>query len=172
MAQPASSHVSQNDPLKKKEDWDEEEDIYADLVPLNREQAVALLGESALRGVDVSPWRIVVVQWCVAVLAGFFAFCLSWFEHKAVNADWIVSALIGGILVALPSSVFALRLRVSVTRQSVSALVVGELMKIMLTLLLFLGVAYGYAQIFWPALLISFLITLKAHWAVVLVRKF
>lgn len=172
MAQPASSPVPNGNSLPKTQDWDEQEDVYADLIPLNREQAIALLGESVLHGINVSPWRIVFVQWSVAVLAGIVACCSSWWIRKDINADWIISALTGGILVALPSSVFAVRLRVSLTRQSVSALVIGELMKIMLTLLLFLGVAYSYTQIFWPALLISFLVTLKAHWAVILVRRF
>lgn len=64
----------------------------------------------------------------------------------------------------VPGALFALRLRISGDRLSVGSLVAGEAVKVATTIALLVAIAFGYPGVHWVALLVTFVLTLKAYW--------
>jgi ATP synthase protein I len=80
------------------------------------------------------------------------------------------SSFLGGLVCVLPSALFLIRLelakktQITNPRKYVAALVSGELIKISVTLMLFLGVAYLIPGVLWVPLLVTYVLALKCVW--------
>ncbi|APR97408.1 ATP synthase subunit I [Pandoraea thiooxydans] len=70
----------------------------------------------------------------------------------------------------MPGVFFALRLKVSRDRLTVSSLVIGEAIKVMTTIALFVAIATLYPAVHWVALLTTFVLVLKAHWLALAIK--
>lgn len=89
---------------------------------------------------------IVVWQYAIILVVGIVAFFIAGNEAT-------LSALAGGLCVAIPNSLIAFRLIVAMNRREQlrpMTVVVGELLKILVTCLLFVLVAKFYADLNWP----------------------
>jgi ATP synthase protein I len=80
------------------------------------------------------------------------------------------SAFLGGLISVLPSALFLIRLELAKKTQILNpgnylaALVSGEFIKIVVTLMLFLGVAFLIPGVFWVPLLVTYVLALKCVW--------
>jgi len=110
-------------------------------------------------------WKIVGLQWVVGV--GLSAGLLVLSPAHALSALW------GSIAVALPSSLFALRLSLKSGPGSpadVAVFLVGEIFKIVATVLLLALVAKWFTQLVWWALLLAVVLTIKSYFLIFLVK--
>lgn len=113
-------------------------------------------------------FRAVLLQiaatFIVAAIAGLLA---GW--HGAV------SAMLGGFAIALPNSLFALRLFVESRKPSgasAAAFFVGEFMKVAATIALLAAAASLYRDLHWLALIAGLVVALKANLLALLSKKF
>lgn len=67
-------------------------------------------------------------------------------------------------MVWLPGALFALRLKVSSDRLTTSSLMIGQAIKVTVTIALLVAIAVFYPGVHWVALLTTFVLTLKAYW--------
>ena len=77
----------------------------------------------------------------------------------------VISALLGGVVCALPNFLFALRLRFVAKRPGASYPVnflLGELLKMAAIVALLLLVAKGYAGLHWPSMLLGLVLATQA----------
>jgi ATP synthase protein I len=89
-----------------------------------------------------------------AVAASFFA-----------EARGAISALLGGVVCALPNLLFALRLKAVAKRPGASYpanFLLGELVKMAAIVALLLLVAKGYADLHWPSMLLGLVLATQA----------
>ena len=125
-------------------------------------------------------WKIVALQWLVGICLSAGLFAIS--SAHALSAFW------GMVAVALPSSVFALRLSIGArsaeqagegtqgtqgsqgSPADVAVFLVGEILKIVATVLLLALVAKWFAQLVWWALLLSVVLTIKSYFLIFLVK--
>lgn len=156
---------NQLEPAQSWQETDEQEVAY---LVYSKEEMEALQKKDPAQFATLSPWRIVAIQMiCTALSALAWAFFKTpnWFNLYAE------SALYGGIIGALPTAVFVLRLE-SWTKKTHSkpegfllALVSGEILKISLTLALFIGLGLWGPRIEWVPLLVTYVLTIKCYWA-------
>jgi len=91
------------------------------------------------------------------------------FSVQADKTVYTYSALVGGLIGFLPSTLFLLRLeaaRKSVKRSPggfLAAIVSGEFIKILATIVLFIGFALKQPDLKWIPLLVTYLATLKCY---------
>jgi ATP synthase protein I len=167
-AKPDPSH-----PSSSSAGWDEEV-VTETVTPLTHHEAVALLGEKALRPSRMTPVRVVLIQVVVTLLSAGAWFAWRQWSHTGAGAEAMaraaaISALLGGAACFLPGALFALRLKAS-RRPSLSGLVVGEAIKISATIALLLLAVVKFPQMDWPALLVTFLLALKMYWVALAIR--
>ena len=80
------------------------------------------------------------------------------------------SAFLGGLISVLPSALFLTRLELAKKSQRLNpgsflaALVSGEFIKIAMTLMMFVGIAYLVPDVLWVPLLVTYLLALKCVW--------
>ncbi|WP_420996934.1 ATP synthase subunit I [Cupriavidus sp. 30B13] len=147
--------------------WDDEAERAEEAVePLSRADAETLFGARALRPSRMTPGRVVLAQVAVTVLSALAWRLLA--GGNAAAAGW--SALFGGIACFVPSGFFALRLRLSGERTSISGLVVGEAIKVFATVGLLVLVVVLYRELRWVPMLVTFLLALKAYWVALAIR--
>lgn len=131
--------------------------------PLTRAQAQALL--AAKPGVSVQ--RVVALQSAVVVAVALGALAL-------VGRGAALSALYGGLVVMIPAALFAGGMRAWLVKlQPAFALfgfAFGELLKIALTVVLFLLAPRLLRTPNWPALLVGLVATLQVYWIALLLR--
>ncbi|VVE18526.1 F0F1 ATP synthase subunit I [Pandoraea terrae] len=140
------------------EAWDDEQE-QEKIVPLTRAQAERLFGPDVGRVSRVTPFRVVGAQVLLSLAA-----TIAWWAFSARPLEAAVSAWLGGMLGWVPGALFALRLRMSGDRLSVGSLVMGEAIKVMTTIALLVAIAVAYPGVHWVALLVTFVLTLKAYW--------
>ncbi|ALS59665.1 MULTISPECIES: ATP synthase subunit I [Pandoraea] len=138
--------------------WDDEQEQET-IVPLTRAQAERLFGPNVGRASRVTPFRVVGAQVLLSLAA-----TLAWWVLSASPQEAAVSAWLGGMMGWVPGALFALRLRISGDRLSVGSLVAGEAVKVATTIALLVAIAFGYPGVHWVALLVTFVLTLKAYW--------
>lgn len=142
--------------------WQDDAD-GAERKPLTREQAQALL--SAKPGVSV--WRIVALQAAVGIAVGLAALAF-------VGQSAAVSALYGAGVVMLPSALFAGAMRAWLVKLkpafALFGFAFGELLKIALTLVLFVLAPHVLPGLHWPAMLVGLAVTLQVYWVALLLR--
>ena len=110
----------------------------------------------------VSPWRVVVGQVVVGVLAGL----LAWAFTGKQNVGW--SAGYGAFALAIPAAVFARGLtgRFSSLNAGTAAagFLVWEMVKVALTLALIALAPRWVPGLSWPALLVGLILAMKVYW--------
>jgi ATP synthase protein I len=89
---------------------------------------------------------------------------VAWGAFKNPNAG--VSALLGGAVCFIPSALFAWRLRSSAKRGVAAfgaTFLVGEIVKVGLSVVLFAVVLRGYHEVDHAAMVVTFIVTLQAY---------
>ena len=157
--------IPQKNRFSEANDWDEpEEEVYR---VLSKEEMVALQASNAVKHPHLSPWRILAAQVVVTALSMAI---WSIFGEPAGVSLYTQSAFLGGLISVLPSALFLIRLQLATKAQVLNpgsylaALVSGEFIKIVVTLMLFLGVAYWVPDVFWVPLLVTYVLALKCVW--------
>jgi len=153
--------------VTKNTSWDNElEDFEEFKQPLSRLELEALLGVNALKPSRVTVKRILLMQAVVTFLSG-----LAWSaKGKPFSLDSsAISAVLGGLAALVPALLFATRTRlmtggVNVAGASVLALVMGELLKIIATVAMFILVVIFYPGLVWFPLLLTYILALKCYW--------
>lgn len=140
------------------EAWDDEQEQET-IVPLTRAQAERLFGPDVGRVSRVTPFRVVGAQILLSLIV-----TAVWWAFSARPQAAALSAWLGGMLGWLPGAIFALWLRISGDRLSVGSLVMGEGGKVITTIALLVAIAVVYPGVYWIALLVTFIVTLKAYW--------
>ena len=157
--------IPQKNRFSEVNDWDEpEEEIYR---VLSKEEMAALQASNADKHPPLSPWRILAAQVLVTVLSMAI---WSFFGGPIGVSLYTQSAFLGGLISVLPSALFLVRLELAKKTQIfnpgnyLAALVSGEFIKIVVTLMLFLGVAYLIPGVLWVPLLVTYVLALKCVW--------
>jgi len=94
----------------------------------------------------------------------------SFFGEPVGVSVYTQSAFLGGLICVLPAVLFLARLEMAKKTQRLNpgsylaALVSGEFIKIVVTLMLFLGIAFFLPGVHWVPLLVTYLLTLKCVW--------
>ncbi len=114
------------------------------------------------RSMRITPFKVVQAQIALSVT---MAVLFGAFASKPGNA--VLSALTGGAIGWIPAALFALRLS---TRVSAASWVVGEVMKIGLTIAMFVAAGVCLPAINWLALLVTYIVVLKVYWGVLILR--
>jgi ATP synthase protein I len=102
--------------------------------------------------------RIVSLQLIATVVAGAIA---------ALLGEWpaMFSAVLGGLCCVLPNGLFALRLFANVKQGTANPIsfMIGEFIKIALTVALLGATAWLYHDLNWLALMCGFIVALKSY---------
>jgi len=156
---PQKSHFS------KVDDWDELEEeairVYS------KDEIVALQQKNATKYRILSPWKVLLAQVLITVISMVF---WSFFGEPVGVSLYTQSAFLGGLISVLPSALFLTRLEMAKKSQRLNpgsflaALVSGEFIKIAVTLVMFLGIAYLVPGVLWVPLLVTYLLALKCVW--------
>ena len=158
--------IPQKNQFSEANSWDEpEKEVYRVLSKV--EMAVALKKNSASSKPPLLPWKILAAQAMVTLVS-----MLIWsvFGGVAELSLYTQSSFLGGLVCVLPSALFLIRLelakktQITNPRRYVAALVTGELIKISVTLMLFLGIAYLIPGVLWVPLLVTYVLALKCVW--------
>jgi ATP synthase protein I len=89
---------------------------------------------------------------------------LMWRLFASTPGASALSAFLGGAICWVPGALFAARLKWARGGASVGAWMVGEALKLGVTILMFVVVAFFYHDVRWIALLVTYLIALKSYW--------
>ena len=157
--------IPQKNRFSEANDWDEpEEEVYR---VLSKEEMTALQVSNAVKHPPLSPWRILAAQVVVSVLSMVI---WSIFGEPVGVSLYTQSAFLGGLISVLPTTLFLLRLELAKKSQILNpgrflaALVSGEFIKIVVTLMLFIGIAYLVPGVLWVPLLVTYVLALKCVW--------
>ncbi len=160
--------IPKKDQSMQSRSWDEDDqevDVYR---TLSRDEAKALFGNNKKAFATISPWLVVRIQ---LLMTGVCVFFWSIFADPMWGKTlYTYSAFWGGFIGFFPVLVFALRVQISRGMKNpspgrmLSAIVSGELMKIALTVGLFLGVAFAVPNLQWLPLLVTYILTLTSYW--------
>ena len=157
--------IPQKNQFSEVDDWDEpKEEVYR---VLSKAEMVALQQSNAKKYPALSPWKIVLAQVLVTVVS---MVVWSLFGEPVGVSLYTQSAFLGGLISVLPSALFLARLEMAKKTQILkpgnylAALVSGEFIKIAVTLMLFLGVAYMIPGVLWVPLLVTYVLALKCVW--------
>lgn len=157
--------IPQKNQFSEANDWDKlEEEVYR---VLSKEEMVALQASNAVKHPSLSPWRILAAQVAVTVLSMVI---WSIFGEPVGVSLYTQSAFLGGLISVLPSVLFLSRLEMAKKTKILNpgnylaALVSGEFIKIVVTLMLFIGIAYWVPGVLWVPLLVTYVLALKCVW--------
>ena len=150
--------------LIHKPEWDEiEDDSYK---TLTKEEMDALRRAKPRNFASMNAWWVVASQ--IAITLAIAAACYV-FSGLADKSVYTYSALVGGLIGFLPSALFLMRIEAA--KKSVksspggflAAVVSGEFIKILATIVLFIGFALKQPDLKWIPLLVTYLATLKCY---------
>ena len=157
--------IPQKNQFSEVDDWDEpKEEVYR---VLSKAEMVALQQSNAKKYPALSPWKIVLAQVLVTVVS---MVVWSLFGEPVGVSLYTQSAFLGGLISVLPTTLFLTRLELANKSQRLNpgrflaALVSGEFIKIAVTLMLFIGIAYFVPGVLWVPLLVTYLLALKCVW--------
>jgi ATP synthase protein I len=163
--------IPQKNQFSEANGWDEpEEEVYR---VLSKEEMEALQKSSASKYSPPSPWKILALQAMVTLLS---MVVWSFFGGASELSLYTQASFLGGFICVLPSALFLIRLELAKRtqmlnpRKYVAALVSGEFVKIAVTLMLFVGIAYMIPDVLWVPLLVTYVLVLKSVWLVWLWR--
>jgi ATP synthase protein I len=152
------------EPLIRKQEWDEiHDDAYE---ALSKEEMDALRKAKPRNFASMNSWWIVLSQVTLTLIIAFACFA---FSSQADKSVYTYSALVGGLIGFLPSALFLLRLEAAKKNVKSSpggyltAVVSGEFIKILATVLLFIVFALKQPDLKWIPLLVTYLATLKCY---------
>jgi ATP synthase protein I len=134
-----------------------------DFVPMTAEQARAWRQAHPV----VSPWRVVVLQ----ALVGLLASLVTW---AWLGGSVALSLAYGAMCAVLPASLLARAVTRRVAGSPASAVLsffLGEAAKLGLTLAMLFAAPRIVGVLSWPALLIGLVLTMKVYWLVPALRK-
>lgn len=144
--------------------WDEiDNDSYK---ALSKEEMDVLRKAKPQNFRSMNSWWIVLSQ---VVLTLMIASACFVFSNQADKSVYTYSALVGGLIGFLPSALFLVRLEAAKKNVKSSpggylaAVVSGEFIKILATVLLFIGFALKQPDLKWIPLLVTYLATLKCY---------
>ena len=153
-----------NKPLNTKREWDEiEEDSFK---TLSKEEMDALRASKPRNFSSINSWWVVLSQVAVTLVIAGACFV---FSSQADKSVYTYSALVGGLIGFLPSALFLMRIEAakkSVKRSPggfLAAVVSGEFIKILATIVLFIGFALKQPDLKWIPLFVTYLATLKCY---------
>ena len=141
----------------------EEEDAYP---RLSKSEMDALRSANPQKFSSINGWWVVISQVIFTLLiAGLFYIFIGLPDRNV----YTYSALVGGFIGFAPSALFLLRLEA--TKKTINtgpgsfltAVVSGEFLKILLTLLLFIGFALKQPDLKWIPLLVAYFVTIKSY---------
>ena len=157
--------IPQKNRFSEVNEWDEpEEEVFR---VLSKAEMAALQKNAAESHPPLSPWKILAAQVVVTVLSMVI---WSVFGEPVGVSLYTQSAFLGGLISVLPSALFLIRLELAKKSQLLNpgnflaALVSGEFIKIVVTLMLFLGIAYYIPGVLWVPLLVTYVLALKCVW--------
>jgi ATP synthase protein I len=104
-------------------------------------------------------FRLVLLQLAATVTAGVVAGLIG-----GVHA--LVSALLGGLCCVVPNGLFAMRLFINARKPGAvnpMTFIIGEFIKIALTIALLGAVVWLYRDLNWLALIAAFIVALKSY---------
>ena len=144
--------------------WDEkEDDSYK---ALSNAEMDALRKAKPKSFSSINGWLIVGIQVVLTLIIASFCYLFGELTERSV---YTYSALVGGLIGFLPSALFLLRLEAAKKNVKSSpggyltAVVSGEFIKILATILLFIGFALKQPDLKWIPLLVTYLATLKCY---------
>ncbi len=150
--------------LINKREWEEiETDSYK---TLSKEEMDALRRAKPRNFASMNAWWVVLSQVIVTLAIAAACYVFSGLADKSV---YTYSALVGGLIGFLPSALFLMRIEAA--KKSVksspggflTAVVSGEFIKILATVVLFIGFALKQPDLKWIPLLVTYLATLKCY---------
>jgi len=151
--------------FSKAKEWDEPEEEVIRVY--SKEEIIALQQSNASTHRALSPWKIVLAQMLVTAISMVF---WPFFGGPAGVSLYTQSAFLGGLISVLPLVLFLARLEMAKKSQILNpgrflaALVSGEFIKIVVTLMMFVGIAYSFPGVLWVPLLVTYLLALKCVW--------
>ncbi|CAB3778829.1 ATP synthase subunit I [Pararobbsia alpina] len=160
----ADTTVQGRQPAGATENWDVEQE-ETNIVPLTRAEAEQLFGANVSRPSRVTPFRVVAAQMVVSLVAAL----ICW-QFLSQPGDAARSALLGGAICWVPGALFALRLRRVGHQQSMLGWMVGEAIKMGVTVAMFVAIAKYVPDVRWLPLLITYLVALKTYWVALALR--
>lgn len=113
------------------------------IVPLTRAEAEALFGPDVSRPSRVTPFRVVIAQVVLSLVA-----TLAWWLFSKSPGAAAQSAMLGGAIGWVPSAVFAARLRFG-GANTVMGWMFGEALKLGVTIAMFTAVALRFPDVHW-----------------------
>jgi ATP synthase protein I len=138
--------------------WDAEQQDN-DIAPLSRAEAEKLFGPDVSRPSRVTPFKVVVAQMVLSLVATL----VWWLFYKPPGAA-ALSAFLGGAICWVPSALFAARLKTVSGANSILSWMIGEAIKMGVTVAMFVAIAIWYHDVRWLPLLVTYLIALKTYW--------
>ena len=133
---------------------------------LSHDEAQALREKNPL----LSPWTVLAVQAGVGLLVT----ALAWFLTGRTVVGW--SALYGVAAVVIPGAMFARGLMSKASLSKPGAAVAGffvwEVVKIALTVAMLVAAPRLVENLSWLALLAGFVVTMKAYWLALWLRRY
>jgi ATP synthase protein I len=150
--------------IKSVHEFDSDECHEPEFKPLSAEEAAVLLKSKPA----ASPWRVLVWQIAVGLMAALAAWGLTGRSESAWSAGY------GALSVVLPAALFIRGLaRQQQAANAGSALVgffVWEMVKIVLTIAMLFAAPRLIVQLNWLALLAGFVVTIKVYWVAMWLR--
>ncbi|QWD74285.1 ATP synthase subunit I [Polynucleobacter sp. TSB-Sco08W16] len=156
--------IPQKNQFSDADEWDEPEEVIR---VYSKEEIIALQQRDAIKYRTLSPWKLVLAQVLITVVSMMF---WSIFGEPVGVSLYTQSAFLGGLISVLPSALFLTRLELAKKSQRLNpgrflaALISGEFIKIAVTLMLFIGIAYLVPGVLWVPLLVTYLLALKCVW--------
>ena len=156
-------YVKKEPPIVLRE-WEEgEADSYR---TLSKEEMDALRKAKPRNFASINSWWVVLSQVAITLLIA--TICFIFFDQDS-RSVYTYSALVGGLIGFLPSALFLMRIEAA--KKSVksspggflAAVVSGEFIKILATIVLFIGFALKQPDLKWIPLLVTYLATLKCY---------
>ncbi|WP_175700203.1 ATP synthase subunit I [Burkholderia ambifaria] len=139
------------------DDWDAEQQDN-NIVPLTRTEAERLFGPNVSKPSRVTPSKVVAAQVVLSLVA-----TLAWWLFSKSPGAAAQSAFLGGAIGWVPSALFVARLKAGGSA-TVMNWVMGEALKLGLTIGMFAAVAFGWAGVHWVPFLVTYLVVLKTYW--------
>jgi ATP synthase protein I len=156
--------IPQKNQFSEVDEWDEPEEVIR---VYSKDEIVALQQSNATKYRALSPWKIILAQVLITAISMMI---WSIFGEPAGVTVYTQSAFLGGLISVLPTTLFLIRIELAKKSQKLNpgrflaALVSGEFIKIAVTLMLFIGIAYFVPGVLWVPLLVTYLLALKCVW--------
>ena len=155
--------MNRKQPIHKRERDEVEDDSYK---ALSKEEMDNLRRAKPRNFASINAWWVVFSQVAITLVIAAACYVFSSLADKSV---YTYSALVGGLIGFLPSALFLMRIEAA--KKSVksspggflAAVVSGEFIKILATIVLFIGFALKQPDLKWIPLLVTYLATLKCY---------